>query len=53
MTGRLVTNLGNLTEAGARVWEVVASLAATCRQRGESFLQLVAAAARPPPLSSR
>lgn len=40
---------GNKTEAGARVWEVLASLAATCRQRDQSFLNLVAAAARPPP----
>jgi hypothetical protein len=45
---------GNKTQAGARVWEVLASLAATCRQRGESFLKLVAAAAaRPPPAPTR
>ncbi|HEX2697156.1 MAG TPA: IS66 family transposase [Anaerolineales bacterium] len=44
---------GNKTQTGARVWEVLASLAATCRQRGESFLRLVAAAARPPPLAPR
>ncbi len=33
---------GNQTEAGARTWEVLTSLAATCRQRGESFLAMVA-----------
>jgi transposase len=44
---------GNKTPAGARAWEVLASLAATCRQRGDSFLRLVAAAARPPPRPAR
>jgi len=44
---------GNKTERGARIWEVLASLAATCRQRGESFLELIAAAARPPPVPTR
>lgn len=33
---------GNKTPAGARTWEVLASLAATCAQRGDSFLDLVA-----------
>lgn len=33
---------GNKTQAGARTWEVLASLAATCVQRGESFTQLIA-----------
>ena len=28
---------GNKTERGARTWEVLASLAATCRQTGSSF----------------
>jgi hypothetical protein len=32
---------GNESEAGARVWEVLASLAATCRQRGNDFVALV------------
>lgn len=32
---------GNKTPAGARTWEILASLAATCTQRGESFLDLV------------
>lgn len=32
---------GNKTAEGARNWEVLASLAATCRQRGESFFDLV------------
>jgi len=32
---------GNKTPAGARTWEVLASLAATCAQRGESFVDLV------------
>ncbi len=40
---------GNKTEPGARTWEVLASLAATCKQRGESFLQLIVSVARPPP----
>jgi hypothetical protein len=33
---------GNKTEAGARTWEVLATVAATCRQRGEEFVALVA-----------
>jgi hypothetical protein len=33
---------GNKTPRGARTWEVLASLAATCTQRRESFLDLVA-----------
>jgi rRNA maturation protein Nop10 len=40
---------GNKTPAGARTWEILASLAATCHQRGESFLDLVTAHARPLP----
>lgn len=32
---------GNKTLAGARRWETIASLAATCRQRGESFLDFL------------
>jgi transposase len=35
---------GNKTESGARTWEVLTSLAATCRQQGQSFLQLIASA---------
>ncbi len=37
---------GNKTRRGARTFEVLASLAATCRQRGEDFLQLALASAR-------
>ena len=37
---------GNKTRRGARTFEVLASLAATCRQRGEDFLQIAANAAR-------
>lgn len=37
---------GNKTPAGARTWEILASLAATCAQRHESFLDLIAAHAR-------
>ena len=33
---------GNKTAAGARTFEVLASLAATCRQQGRSFAELVA-----------
>ncbi|HEY9817200.1 MAG TPA: IS66 family transposase [Candidatus Obscuribacterales bacterium] len=33
---------GNKTQAGARTWEILASLAATAQQRGESFVNLVA-----------
>lgn len=36
---------GNKTEAGARVWQILASLAATCGQRGESFAKLISQAA--------
>ena len=44
---------GNKTQAGAQSWEVLASLAATCKQRAQSFLDLVASVARPPPLFGR
>jgi hypothetical protein len=37
---------GNKTRRGARTFEVLASLAATCRQRGQDFLQSAANAAR-------
>lgn len=33
---------GNGTERGARAWEVLTSLAATCRQRGSSFVAFMA-----------
>jgi hypothetical protein len=33
---------GNKTESGRRCWEVLASLAATCRQNGEDFLDWLA-----------
>jgi hypothetical protein len=33
---------GHKTREGARAWEVLASLAATCRQRGQRFVDLVA-----------
>jgi hypothetical protein len=36
---------GNKTPRGARTWEILASLAATCVQRCESFAQLVSQAA--------
>jgi transposase len=36
---------GNKTNQGARTWEILASLAATCAQRGESFANLVSQAA--------
>lgn len=32
---------GNKTPQGAHVWEILASVAATCAQRGESFLDVV------------
>ena len=32
---------GNKTERGARTWEILASLAATCGQRAESFAKLI------------
>jgi hypothetical protein len=41
-----VSPSGSKTRPGARIFEVLASLAATCRQRGEDFLQLAAASAR-------
>jgi hypothetical protein len=37
---------GNKTQSGARTWEILASLAATCGQRAESFAMLVSQAAR-------
>ena len=40
---------GNRTERGANTWEILASLAATCTQRRESFRQMIAHAARLPP----
>jgi hypothetical protein len=36
---------GNKTLAGAHTWEILASLAATCTQKGESFAKLVSQAA--------
>ena len=33
---------GNKTEKGAAAWQVLASLAATCRQEGRSFIPFVA-----------
>ncbi len=35
---------GNKTERGANTWQVLSSLGATCRQRGQPFLDTVAAA---------
>lgn len=35
---------GNKTEPGAKVWQILASLAATCGQRGESFAKLISRA---------
>ena len=32
---------GNKTEAGARTWEILTSLAATCQQTGTSFVDLI------------
>jgi len=40
---------GNRTERGAQTWEILASLAATCTQRGRSFRELISSAARLPP----
>jgi transposase len=40
---------GNRTKRGARTWETLASLAATCTQRGGSFRELITNAARLPP----
>lgn len=37
---------GNKTEAGAKTWEILTSLAATCAQRGESFAALLNQTAR-------
>jgi transposase len=37
---------GNKSRRGARTFEILASLAATCRQRGQDFLQLASEAAR-------
>ena len=44
---------GNKTKTGARAWQVLSSLAATCAQRAESFItylteRLPLAPARPP-----
>ena len=36
---------GNKTARGARTWEILTSLAATCAQRGESFTKTVSTAA--------
>lgn len=36
---------GNKTEAGAKVWQILTSLAATCGQRHESFAKLISQAA--------
>lgn len=46
---------GNRTPAGAATWEVLASLAATCAQRAQSFIELVAntVALRPDTMSLR
>lgn len=41
---------GNKSRRGARTFEVLTSLAATCRQRGEDFLQLASNAARLQPI---
>jgi len=41
---------GNKSRRGARTFEVLASLAATCRQRGEDFLQMASDAARLQPV---
>lgn len=43
---------GNESEAGARVWAVLSSLAATCRQRGSDFVALVGACLQLPPAPS-
>ena len=37
---------GNKTTAGAKVWQILTSMVATCAQRGESFAALVDQAAR-------
>jgi transposase len=36
---------GNKTDTGARTWEILTSLAATCSQRGQSFAKLAGQAA--------
>jgi len=41
---------GNKSRRGAHTFEVLASLAATCRQRGEDFLQMASDAARLQPV---
>ncbi len=33
---------GNKTEAGAQTWQILASLAATCEQKGTSFIDFIA-----------
>ena len=43
---------GNRSRQGARTWEVLASLGATCVQRDESFVKLIARHARPAPTPS-
>ena len=40
---------GNKTSKGARTWEILTSLAATCAQRAESFAQLISQVAVLPP----
>lgn len=40
---------GNKTENGAKAWEILASLAATCQQKGLSFIDFVAAKISPNP----
>ena len=32
---------GNKTSAGAQAWQALASIAATCRQTGRSFIQFI------------
>ncbi len=39
---------GNKTDRGAHTWEILASLSATCHQRGTSFIQLVRDTLCPP-----
>lgn len=43
---------GNKTERGARTWQVLASLAATCRQTGASFADFLALRLAPTPALS-
>lgn len=40
---------GNKTENGAKAWEILASLAATCQQKGLSFIDFVAEKISPHP----